>query len=160
MPLFREIAVSLYQTARRCYTFISTKKAVSMMLRKDDILRIVAGYGFAREDFWLMTGASLVLQGIREETHDIDLGVSRALFERLKAEGHTPFVDEDGDRKIVLDEYTEVFPEWRPQAVETVCGLPCATLESTLAIKRKLGRPKDRADIARIEAELARRAGQ
>ena len=44
-------------------------------------------------------------------------------------------------------------------AVEEVCGLPCATLESTLAIKRGLGRPKDLADVARIEAALARRAG-
>lgn len=124
------------------------------MLKKADILRILGEYGFSKDEYWVMTGAALVLQGVREETRDIDLGVTRGLFERLKAQGHASLTDKDGDRKIELDEYTEIFPEWRAQALETIEGVPCATLESTMRIKTQLGREKDLRDIERIRAFL------
>ena len=58
-------------------------------MNKQDIIQKVHALGFPIEDFWLVTGGAMVLYGIKNETHDIDLGCSKRLADRLisKLEG-------------------------------------------------------------------------
>ena len=42
---------------------------------------------FIIKNRWMITGSAMVLYGIREQTHDIDLGCTKQLADRLEAEG-------------------------------------------------------------------------
>ena len=58
------------------------------LTNKQEIIQKIQALGFPEEDYWLVTGGAMVLYGIRNETHDIDLGCSRKLADRLEAEGY------------------------------------------------------------------------
>ena len=54
-----------------------------MKLYKDDILKILTKYNFNPNDYIVISGASLVLQNIKEYTSDIDIAVSKKLYNKL-----------------------------------------------------------------------------
>ena len=43
-------------------------------MKKEEILRTLEKFPYEKSDYWLITGAAMVLFGMREETGDIDLG--------------------------------------------------------------------------------------
>lgn len=102
-------------------------------------------------------GGSLLMLGLREETEDIDLTVTKGVWDKLLSEGHeikivggniqiipvTEFIDvhllDETDKELVFCEEQNVFYR---------------TLEVTLRDKLKLNRPKDQADIAALRQLL------
>ena len=98
----------------------------------------------------IRSGGSLLLRGLREETADFDLCVSEEVARMLDLE-HCP-KDEVGS--YVPFENVQMKVNQGEHPFETVDGYPCETLESILALKRELMRPKDIRDIAVIEREL------
>ena len=57
-------------------------------MKKEQILAGLSGFPYDMDGFWLITGAALVLFGIREETGDIDMGCTSAAADRLEADGY------------------------------------------------------------------------
>ena len=108
------------------------------------------------DGFWLVTGAALVLFGVREETGDIDLGCTTEAADRLEADGYPYTVMEDGNRWFRIDRDTEVFENWICGSVEELDGYPVMSLEGIREMKQRLGREKDLKDIRLIDAFIAR----
>ena len=98
----------------------------------------------------ILSGGSLLLRGLREETADIDMSVSRELAEKLDLE-HCP-KDELGC--FVPFEDVQMKADMESRNFDVVDGFRCQTLEDILMLKRRLMRPKDIRDIERIEAWL------
>ena len=123
-------------------------------MTKEEVLRTLRALPFAPEDYWLITGGAMVLYGFRPETGDVDLGCTAALADRLEAEGCLQGRAPDGMRHFHLGERIELFENWMADAVTEYEGVPVVTVEGLLAMKEKLGREKDRADVERIRARL------
>ena len=107
-------------------------------LNREDILRIVSELDFfGGEDCWLTSGASLVLFGVKDSTRDVDVICTRALADRLEARG-VPFRRDglDNTRIFAFNSLVEVLVR---------------------AQKAALGREKDLADMALIDAFLERK---
>ncbi len=93
----------------------------------------------------------MLLRGLRQETADLDLCVSKELAEELDLDhcrmdesgSYTPF--ECVQMKVNLGKYP----------FDIIDGYQCETLESILSLKRRLMRPKDLRDIEVIETVLA-----
>ena len=107
-------------------------------------------YGFPRSEYMILSGGSLLLRGLREETADIDMSVSRELAEKLDLE-HCP-KDELGC--FVPFEDVQMKADMESRNFDVVDGFRCQTLEDILKLKRRLMRPKDIRDIEKIEAWL------
>ena len=98
----------------------------------------------------IRSGGSLLLRGLREETADFDLCVSKDLADRLHLEqcrqdeygSYVPFQDVQMTADLDLYSY------------DVIDGYQCETLESILALKQRLMRPKDLRDIEAIEVRL------
>lgn len=131
------------------------------MFDKDSLLQRLLELPFPEKEYWVVAGAAMVLHGFRSQTHDIDLGCSTFLADELERQGYVTLRYEDGTRKILYSENIEIFENWVEGIVEIVNGVPVVCVDGLIQMKKKLGREKDLADIALIEARLsAGRAGR
>ena len=102
-------------------------------------------------EYWVVAGAAMVLHGFRAETRDVDLGCTPALADELERQGFDVTRTADGARKIALSQDVEIFENWLEGEIERIDGVPVVSVEGLIAMKRRLGRAKDIADIALIE---------
>ena len=121
------------------------------MFDKQSLLQRLEELSFSQKEYWVVAGGAMVLHGFRPQTHDIDLGCSTLLADKLEQQGYCVSHCEDGTRKIVYSEDIEVFENWIEGNVEIINGVPVVSVDGLIQMKKKLGRDKDLADIALIE---------
>ncbi|MPM44719.1 hypothetical protein SDC9_91400 [bioreactor metagenome] len=56
---------------------------------------------------------------------------------------------------MIYSDDVEIFEDWHKGDITMIEGVPVASLESVIAMKKQLGREKDFSDIAKIKAHLA-----
>lgn len=130
-----------------------------------DILRRLAELGLPERDYALHSSAALVLRGILEEAGDLDIVARGAAWERALAMLDHGAVLDGGrqDLRVSVGDDVEIYDGWMGDDADTVIsraepvgGVPCASLADVVAMKERLGRPKDLAHLERIAAYLAR----
>jgi len=124
------------------------------MLTKNEIKEKLKNTTLIRNEFWVSTGAALVLYGIKKETRDIDVGCTTKMMDLLIDQGNEVLFCEDGTRKVVLQGDIEIFENWIEDYVVLVENIPVLTLNGIIKIKQKLGREKDFRDIEDIKRYL------
>ncbi|HRA70637.1 MAG TPA: hypothetical protein PK051_07310, partial [Trichococcus flocculiformis] len=77
-------------------------------------------------------------------------------FQALAAQGY-PIKQGAFARKVIYSDDVEIFEDWHRGDITMIEGVPVASLESVIVMKKQLGREKDLMDIAKIEAHLAQR---
>ena len=120
-------------------------------MTKRDIEQKLLTLKLPESEYWVITGGAMVLYGIREQTHDIDLGCTKQLADRLEAAGFRTERLPDGTRKIQIGGDVELFEDWLYDRVESVDGFPVISLKGLVLMKESLGREKDLRDIALIK---------
>jgi hypothetical protein len=123
------------------------------MLNKEQILDKLKNLNFPDEDYCVMTGAALVLYGVRQETADIDIGCTPKLFEMLLQSGFE-VMQEKSYKGITIDGCIEIFENWMPEKRAFVYGIPVADILDIRKYKEQLGRDKDLRDIELIDRFL------
>ena len=126
------------------------------MLRKDEIIGFLNEAAFDRSEYWVTSGAAMVLHGIKETTRDIDLGCTTQMADRLEREGYDVEALRDGSRKIVFSSAIEIFENWIEDQVILLEGLPVVSMDGLIRMKEKLGRKKDLEDIFLIKEHLSK----
>ena len=122
------------------------------------ILSRLSAFPYDRNEYWVITGAAMVLYEIREQTADIDLGCSGRLADLLEADGYLFRRMENGKRWFKYGDHIELFEGWRRDAIGTVHGFPIISIKGLIEMKQELGRDKDFRDIELIKAFLNRSA--
>lgn len=125
-------------------------------MNREQIREALEAFPYPKSEYWVVAGGAMVLYGIRPETGDIDLGCTRALADRLEADGYLNGRTDDGRRRFRCGEKIEVFEEWLCGSVCTVDGLNAVSIDGLIAMKTELNREKDRRDLALIRAFLER----
>ena len=72
------------------------------MLDKEEIVCLLKEAAFGIDEYWVTSGAAMVLYGIRDTTRDIDLGCTSQMADRLESTGYSVEILRDGSRKIVF----------------------------------------------------------
>lgn len=124
------------------------------MFRKETIKESVSALPLKPGDYCVITGTALVMHGIKEETKDIDISCIKEAFHTLVVQGY-PIKQGAFARKVIYSDDVEIFEDWHVGDIIMIEGVPVASLESVIVMKRQLGREKDWIDIAKIEAHLA-----
>lgn len=120
------------------------------MLNKEEIICLLKEAAFDRNEYWVTSGAAMVLYGIKALTRDIDLGCTTQMADELEKKGYSTEVLPDGSRRIVFSEAIEVFENWIEDTVILWEGLPVVSIDGMIQMKEKLGREKDQKDILLI----------
>ncbi|WNV85034.1 hypothetical protein [Umezawaea sp. Da 62-37] len=132
-----------------------------------DIFEQVKALELPERQYVVFGAGPLAAHGIRD-TADVDLFVTTALYEELKASGWA----EMGTRSsglhlssgIFETDETWVYGDYSPtveelvEAADIIDDVPFAPLTEVLKWKRALGRPKDVQDVALIEQHLRMRS--
>jgi len=121
------------------------------MFDKYSLIQQLEKLPFSKRDYWVVAGSAMVLHGFRTHTHDIDLGCSTLLADKLEQQGYVVSCCEDGTRKILYSENIEIFENWIDGTVEIISSIPVVCIDGLIQMKTKLGREKDLMDIALIE---------
>ncbi len=124
-------------------------------MNKEEILEKLKTLPFNKEEFIVLSGASLVLQNLLDKTYDIDLALSDTLYQKIK---------DDYPKKIgALDKeiiYFDCFEAsnnlYDLDSAIDVYGYKCASIGKVLQIKKMLNRKKDVSIIKKLEVELAK----
>ena len=107
-------------------------------------------------EFVILSGGSMLMRGLREETNDLDLSASRKLAEQLclyecPRDHHGLYIPFEN---VQMDDDMSRFH------FDIIDGYQCESLEDVLEQKRKWNRPKDKRDIAVIEEYLRNHIGK
>ncbi len=122
-----------------------------IVLNKEEIRRLLQEASFDCSEYWVTSGAAMVLYGIKDVTRDIDLGCTSQMADALENRGYCTEVLRDGSRKIIFSEAIELFENWLEDRVVRLEGLPVVSIDGMIKMKEKLVREKDLADIRLIK---------
>lgn len=120
-------------------------------MNRNYIIEKLKMFPYDSKDYWVITGAAMVLYGIREVTHDIDMGCTADMADKLEKAGYLYKITSDGNRRFKIGDDIEVFENWLFDKVVTVEGIPVISVKGLMEMKQKLGREKDKRDIRLIE---------
>ena len=124
-------------------------------MNKDEVIKQLRILNLPKEEYYVLSGASLVLRGIREKCSDIDLCISEELFNKEKNNlGMTPdklnecgFYQLSDTLEIIVDKKSlfnmEVGEEFNYENINTI-----------LDFKKSRNLPKDKSDIINIQKYL------
>ncbi|MDE7251212.1 MAG: hypothetical protein K2N82_15320 [Lachnospiraceae bacterium] len=118
------------------------------MFDKQSLIQRLKELSFPENEYWVVAGGAMVLHGFRPQTHDIDLGCSTLLADKLEQQGYFVSRCDDGTRRILYSEDIEIFENWLEGTVEIISGVPVVCIAGLIQLKKKLGRENDLADIA------------
>ena len=121
------------------------------MLDREEIVCLLKETGFHIEEYWVTSGAAMVLYGIKDKTRDIDLGCTSELADKLERDGYPTEALCDGTRRIVFSEAIEIFENWIEDKAVLLDGIPVVSIDGMIMMKEKLGRKKDHKNICLIQ---------
>jgi hypothetical protein len=121
------------------------------MLYKEHIMKILKDINLSLNEYWISSGAALVIHGVKESTSDIDLGCTTNLIEYFIKKGNKYRVTKDNSRIVEINESVELIENWFVDEIGLIDGLPVASIESIRKQKAELGREKDIKDIMLID---------
>ncbi|MBR3172459.1 hypothetical protein IKF21_00860 [Candidatus Saccharibacteria bacterium] len=119
-------------------------------MNKEEFVAVLEEMALPKDQFIILSGGSLLMRGLRDTTADLDLCMTKKLAQDIK------LYDLPQDEKGLYNprENVQAMDDYDEKEFDLVDGYQCETLESILEFKKRLRRPKDLKDIARIERVL------
>ncbi len=137
-------------------TFKLIKDLTKKSMNKKQIIDVINKYKLDKSKFIVISGAALVLLGIKKETQDIDIWCDNDYCDYLLNNYDCNFerINELGKKAYLIDDVINFGISFKPKEVETVEGIQCSSLKDILELKKFLNRDKDKDIISKIEKIL------
>ena len=121
-------------------------------MNRENIIKILKKYNFDNEKYIVISGASMVIHGIKDNTSDIDIAVTKDYYEYLLNHYECIFevTNMFNHRIYIIDNIINFGVDYftKPEFIEDI---PVQTLDDVLSLKKSLNRDKDKKDIELIE---------
>lgn len=126
-------------------------------MNKIELLNLLEELNFPKDEYYVLSGASLVLRGIREEANDLDLCISEELFKQIKdkynlteeKKNECGFYKINDNLEIVVDKKEDFNMEIGEK-------YNLENLQTILDFKLKRNLSKDQKDIENIKIYLGK----
>lgn len=128
------------------------------MLKREDILKIMEDFPCSKENYVLGFKGALVLHGVYEETHDLDIFVRDEAGNNLIEKGYTYDQAPMGGSKIIFSNNVDCFPGELPKDTMEIDGVRVCSLCEIIKWYKWRGREKDFKTIERIYGFLKKEA--
>ena len=120
-------------------------------LNKDNILKILNDYNFNLQEYVVISGAALVLHGVKDFTSDIDIAVSDKLYDKILTNHNCSFEIQINNNNVwFVDNVINFSKRYYDVEYTLLYGYKVQTLDSIIELKKQLNREKDKKDIQLI----------
>lgn len=128
-------------------------------MTKNDIIEILNNYNLDKDKFIIISGAALVLQNFSNQTHDIDIWVSKDYYEHLLSNFNCEFdrINEFGNKAFMIDNVINFSFDFCPKNYVYINGYKVASLRDCYNVKKLLNRDKEKILLLKLENELNKR---
>lgn len=125
-------------------------------MNKEEILTLLNRYPLPKEEFIVISGAAMVLLGIKKETNDIDIAVSSKLFKRMLEQYDCKFekTDQFNNKIYFIDDIINFGQNYYDVDYLIYQKYQVQTPQAIKVLKKNLNRAKDQKDIALIDKYL------
>lgn len=123
-------------------------------MKKEEFMNLVDSLNLDNKDYCIISGGALLLHGLKESTHDVDIYVNKTGFNKLNNQFK---IEKTDDNKYKVKENVECFlrdDEYLEKERVVVNGYSLQSLEKILELKLELNRPKDLEDIKALRKVL------
>ena len=124
-------------------------------MNKEQLLSLLSKLNLPKHEYYVLSGASLVIRGIREQAKDLDLCISKELFEQIKDK-----YDLTEDKKnefgfYKVNDLLEIVVDEKEDFNMEVCEpYNLENLSTILEYKLKRNLAKDKTDVEKIKEYL------
>ena len=128
-------------------------------MTKKDIIETLNNYNLDKDKFIIISGAALVLQNFSNQTHDIDIWVSKDYYEYLLSNFICEFdrINEFVNKAFMIDDVINFSFDFCPKNYVYTNGYNVASLRDCYNVKKLLNRDKDKKLLLKLEKELNKR---
>ena len=123
-------------------------------MNKEELYKLVEKLKLPITEYCILSGGSLVMHGIRENTNDLDIDITKKGFEIIKKYFSPTLVDENKKLYKIIENIECFLDNNFETDIELIDGYPCQSLMSVYRLKKKLNREKDQSDIIAIKKVL------
>lgn len=124
-------------------------------MRRSDVVELIKELDMPINEYYVLSGAALVLRNIREECSDLDLCVSYSVFDFLKKKFDVKKSSKEYDNLYHIGDNIEFFVEAKENfKMEFEGGYPLENIETIIEFKKRRNTEKDKIDILKIEEYL------
>lgn len=123
-------------------------------MNKEELYKLVEKLKLPITEYCILSGGSLVMHGIRENTNDLDIDITKKDFEIIKKYFRPTLVDENKKLYKIIENIERFLDNNFETDIEFIEGYPCQSLMSVYRLKKKLNREKDQSDIIAIKKVL------
>ena len=124
-------------------------------MNREQLLDLLKELNLPKDEYYVLSGASLVIRGIREQAGDLDLCISRELFEQIKDKYNLTEDKKNECGFYHINDSLEVVVNEKENFNMEVCEpYNLEDLNTILEFKIKRNKPKDQVDIERIQKYL------
>ena len=134
-----------------------------MRLEDNPLFAQLLSLDLPTDDYAVFGGGPLYAHGLKEELHDLDIIARGEALRRVRELGEVKEAKLGGEVVNLFGESLEFFDTWAPgqwdpdrliDTADVIEGVRFVGLMHVLEWKKRMGRPKDLDDIARIEEHL------
>lgn len=118
-------------------------------MNKIEIIKILKKYNFDKDKYLVISGAAMVLLGIKENTSDIDISVTKDYYNYLLKNYNCTFekINEYNREVYFIDNIINFGIDYYKKEIIFVEDFPVQIPENILKLKLSLNREKDKSDI-------------
>lgn len=125
------------------------------MIRREIVQKVKQIFiNMSNNGYWLITGAAMVMHGIKTQTSDIDIGCTKEFFEELRNNGHAVIRKEGYPDRICIESCVEILEGIETKEIVYIEEIPVSSIKDIITFKKKLNREKDKKDLIQIENYL------
>lgn len=125
-------------------------------MNKKQIIDTIEKYKLDKSKFIVISGAALVLLEQEEKTKDIDIWCDSDYCDYMINYYNAKYerTNELGKKAYLIDNIINFGVSFKPNNIEIIDNIQCASLRDILELKKFLNRDKDKALIRKLEKQL------
>lgn len=122
-------------------------------MNRKEIIEKLKQYNFDKSNYIVISGAAMVLLGIKDKTSDIDIATTQDYNDYLVDNYNVTFekINEYNEPVYFIDNIVNFAVTYYSDKKEYVEDIPFQNVNDILRLKKRLNREKDKIDIEKLE---------
>ena len=122
-------------------------------MNKKEIIEKLKEYNFDNNSYMIISGAAMVILGIKESTHDIDIAVTKDYYNYLLNNYNCKFdrYNEYNNKCYIIDDVINFGIDYYNENNIMIDNIPIQNINDIFELKKFLNRKKDIEDIEKIK---------